>query len=87
MTQPHDIRNDLGPDASDDLIALAQRLELACPLPDPGFRGRLRRHLVARSERVRTPTRVRRLITGYATAGSVLLVVGAAGAAGAGPLG
>ena len=83
----NDIRADLEPGMPEDVIRLAERLQADCPLPDAAFRGGLRRHLEARSRRLRTPERVRTLITGYATAGSLLLTVGGLSAGGVGPLG
>ncbi len=80
-------REDLGPDASDDLVTLAHRLLDERPLPAPAFRGELRRHLESRSHKLRPRTAVRRLIAGYAASGTALMVVGAISAAGAGPLG
>ena len=43
--------------------------------------------LLASSERLSAPGRLRALIAGYATAGTLLLLAGAVSAAGAGPLG
>jgi hypothetical protein len=82
-----DIRYDLEPDAPQELIRLAEQLRDERPLPNPTFRGELGRRLEARSHRVRPPARVRLLIARYATAGTVLLLLGTASAAGAGPLG
>jgi hypothetical protein len=87
MTPDRDIRADLEPDAPDDLIRLAERLERERPVPSAAFRGGLRRRLLAGETTRSRPARLRLLITGYATAGSLLLVVGAASAAGVGPLG
>ena len=56
-------------------------------MPAAGFRGDLRRRLEAGGSRHARPRRLRALITGYASAGSLLLVLGALSAAGAGPLG
>ena len=87
MNHERDIRNDLEPGAPEELIALAQRLERERPVPAAAFRGELRRRLLASgASRVR-PARLRLLITGYACAGSLLLLAGAASAAGLGPLG
>jgi hypothetical protein len=87
MTDPGDIRNDLEPDASEDLVRLGEHLREVRPLPSPAFRGQLRRSLEARSRSILAPARLRRLIAGYAGAGMLLLLLGFAGAAGAGPLG
>jgi hypothetical protein len=82
-----DIRQDLEPGTPEELVQLGERLLDRRPLPDPVFRGELRRLLVARSQRSRSPERVRVLIARYAAAGATLLIIGAASAAGAGPLG
>jgi len=85
MTTPRGIRDDLMPDPPDHIIALAERLEHARPVPTAAFRGALRRHLLSGAVRSR-PARLRLLITGYASAGTALLAIGAASAAGLGPL-
>jgi hypothetical protein len=82
-----DIREDLGPGAPDDLIALAQRLEDERPVPTAAFRGTLRRRLLSGEIARSRPARLSLLIVRYASAGSALLLVGAASAAGVGPLG
>ena len=83
-----DLRDDLGADAPRELIELAERLERERPLPAAAFRGDLRRRLVAGRGPARSrPARLRVLIAGYATAGSVLLLAGVASVAGIGPLG
>lgn len=87
MTGPRDIRADLEPDAPDELLRLAERLEQERPVPSAAFRGELRRRLTAGGVQRSRPARLRALITGYATAGAVLLLAGALSAAGAGPLG
>ena len=89
MTSARDIRSDLEPDAPEELVRLAERLQRERPVPCAGFRGELRRRLEAggaRSARARPP-RLRALIAGYATAGALLLLAGALSAAGSGPLG
>ncbi len=83
----HDILADLEPDATDDLIPLAERLEYERPVPSAAFRGALRRRLLVPGAAHRRPARLRLLITGYASAGSGLLIVGAVSALGVGPLG
>jgi hypothetical protein len=65
---------------------LEARLERARPVPHPAFRGELRRSLLAREEDTARPPALRRLIAGYAASGALLLLVGAAGLAGLGPL-
>ena len=87
MTGPRDIRDDFEPDAPDELLRLAERLEHERPVPSAAFRGDLRRQLMTRSLQPPRPARLRALITGYASAGAVLLLVGAMSAAGTGPLG
>ena len=75
MTEPEDPQ----------IRRLEERLERARPVPRPGFRGELRRHLVARRHVMR-PAGLRRLIAAYSVSGLLLLAVAAAGLAGAGPL-
>jgi hypothetical protein len=87
MTTGRDIRSDLEPDAPEDLIALAERLDRERPVPSAAFRGDLRRRLTAGGAAHRRPARLRLLITSYAGAGSALLLIGAVSAAGLGPLG
>lgn len=86
MTPERDIRRDLEPDAPYEVVRLAERLERERPVPAAGFRGELKRHLLAGGAPRARPRRLRALITGYAAAGSLLLLVGAISAAGAGPL-
>lgn len=81
------IRADLGPDAPDDLVALAERLHRERPLPNPTFRGDLGRRLQARAGRMRDPGRARLLIARFSFGGTFLLFIGAFSAAGVGPLG
>ena len=69
-----------------ELSAMADRLERERPLPAPGFRGELRRRLIAAAERRGTaPQRLRLWIAGCATSGTGLLAIAALGVAGAGP--
>jgi hypothetical protein len=83
-----DIHGDLEPGAPQELVRLADRLERERPVPTAAFRGELRRLLLSRMPASHPrPARLRLLIGGYAIAGCVLLLVGAAGAAGVGPLG
>ncbi|MGO9899320.1 MAG: hypothetical protein ACLP0J_06440 [Solirubrobacteraceae bacterium] len=84
MNNPDDFRDDLGPEATDDLMLLAQRLRDARPVPAPAFRGRLGRQLAARPPRF-APARLRMLIATYSASGIVLLALGAVGASGHGP--
>jgi hypothetical protein len=87
MSPGRDIRDDLEPGAPEELIRLAERLEHERPVPSAAFRGALRRRLLAAGTSRSRPARLRLLITGYASAGSALLLFGAASAAGLGPLG
>ena len=68
-----------------DTTAIERVLEDSRPIPRAAFRGDLRRHLLARRAHTR-PARLRYLIAAYAGSGTLLLVVAAAGVAGAGPL-
>ena len=87
MTMRRDLRADLEPDAPDELLLLAERLERDRPVPSAAFRGVLRRRLLAGQSAPTRPTRLGWLITGYAGAGSALLLLALASAAGVGPLG
>lgn len=65
---------------------LERRLQHERPLPNPAFRGDLRRRL-SRSETTRHGrARIRILCLAYACSGIVLLITAAAGVAGIGPL-
>jgi hypothetical protein len=85
MTDRPDIRLDLEADPPQELIALAERLERERPVPSAGFRGDLRRRLLAGGDAQR-PRRLGALIAGFACSGILLLLAGALSAAGAGPL-
>lgn len=74
------------PSSDPELIGLAERLERERPVPAAAFRGELRRRLSSPSQPRRRPPRVHALIVGYAGAGAMLLLAGAAGVAGIGPL-
>jgi|GEM_PF-2133004 len=87
MTGNRDIRADLEPDTPEELIRLAERLEHERPVPAASFRGDLRRRLLAGDLARSRPKALRVLIAGYAAAGSLLLLIGAASVAGVGPLG
>jgi len=87
MSLDRDIRADLEPGVPEELIRLAERLEHERPVPSAAFRGTLRRRLQAGHAQHSRPARLRLLITGYAGAGAALLAIGAASAAGIGPLG
>jgi hypothetical protein len=87
MTPARDIRDDLEPDATEELIQLAERLERERPVPAAAFRGTLRRMLLHGEPARSRPAQLRLLITGYVSAGAALLVVAALSVAGVGPLG
>lgn len=87
MNRERDIRDDLEPGAPEELIRMAERLDRERPVPAAAFRGALRRRLLAGGAPHARPARLRLLIAGYASAGSALLAIGAASAAGIGPLG
>jgi hypothetical protein len=87
VSSDRDIRADLEPGASEELIRLAERLERERPLPSPVFRGALRRRLLASEASHPRPAQLRLLIAGYASGGCALLLLGAASAGGIGPLG
>lgn len=87
MTAGRDIRSELEPDTPEEIVRLAERLQRERPVPTAGFRGELRRQLLAGAARHARPRRLRALIAGYATSGSLLLLAGALSAVGIGPLG
>ncbi|HEX4466106.1 MAG TPA: hypothetical protein VH025_02875 [Solirubrobacteraceae bacterium] len=87
MSPDRDMRADLEPEDADELIVLAERLNRERAIPTAAFRGELRRRLLAASGAHKRPARLRLLITSYAGGGAVLLLAGAASAAGIGPLG
>jgi hypothetical protein len=87
MNSGHDIRDDLEPGTPQELLLLAERLERERPVPAASFRGALRRQLLAGGPAHSRPVRLRLLIAGYASTGAALLLIGAASAAGVGPLG
>ena len=86
MNERRDIREDLEPGVPDDIVRFGEHLLEARPLPNPGFRGELRRRLEARSRHVGAPAMIRARVARFATAGVVLMVVGTLSAAGVGPL-
>jgi hypothetical protein len=87
MSEGRDIRADLEPGTPEELVRLAERLEGERPVLSAAFRGDLRRRLLAGEVAHRRPARLRLMIAGYASAGSALLLIGAASAVGVGPLG
>jgi hypothetical protein len=85
VTDPRQPREEFEP----DLVSVAERLERERPLPSPGFRGELKRHLMRKEERMTpaiSPVALKRRIAGLATSGGVLLAIAGAGALGLGPL-
>ena len=63
------------------------RLEGERPIPRAAFRGDLRRLLLADAgRRPAPPPRLRLVIAGFASSGTVLLAIAAIGLAGTGPL-
>ena len=87
---PDRIRSDLPPELepaeADRMVEVGMQLSAARPLPDPNFRGALRRGLAgARVSGTLAPRRVRTLAVSYALTGLLLLAVAGAGAAGSGP--
>jgi hypothetical protein len=88
MTTDRGVRADLEPDAPEALLRLAARLEHERPAPGAAFRGELGRRLArAGAPRPRPrPPRLHALIAACASAGLALLLIGAASAAGWGPL-
>lgn len=87
MTGRRDVRDDVEPGAPDELIGLAEWLERERPVPAAAFRGELRRRLLVSAARRARPAWLGVLIAGYAGAGTLLLLAGAASVAGVGPLG
>ncbi len=86
MSGARHIRDDLEPGAPEELVRLADRLERARPVPAAAFRGDLRRRLLAGAVPRTRPARLRVLIGSYAGAGSLLMLIAGASAAGLGPL-
>lgn len=71
-----------------ELNEMAERLEDERPVPSAGFRGELRRRLMAGARRHRArPAHLRLMINAYAGSGTALLAVATAGLAGIGPFG
>lgn len=84
------IRRDLPPELepveAERMIEVGMRLSAARPLPDPNFRGELRRRLAgAEASGAVAPRRVRALAASYALTGLLLLAVAGVGVAGSGP--
>jgi hypothetical protein len=74
------------PAAPDELAELGELLRRERRRPRAAFRFGLRGRLAGRAPRPR-PENLRTLIARYAAGGTLLLVLGALGAAGAGPFG
>jgi hypothetical protein len=71
---------------TDEHDPISQRLESSRPVPRPGFRGDLRRALLAEAgAEPAPPPRLRLLIATYAGSGLVLLAIVGVGIAGIGP--
>jgi len=87
VNERRDISLDLEPGAPAELLRFAERLERDRPLPATAFRGELRRRLLADPAARSPKVRLWPLIAGYAGAGVLLLLAGAASVAGIGPLG
>jgi hypothetical protein len=87
---PDRIRRDLPPQLepaeAERMVETGMQLSAARPLPDPNFRGELRRRLAgAQASGAVAPRRVRALAASYALSGLLLLVVAGVGVAGSGP--
>src|SRR4051794_13539620 len=69
---------------------LGRRLEQDRPVPSPAFRAELRAQMATMSEQQRPEWRPRNLrlaVAAYVASGAFLLVLGALGISGAGPIG
>ena len=86
MTCPYDNAENFEPDDRAELAALEARLEDERPVPQPAFRGDLRRQLLDLNAAPVPVPRLRLVIAVYASCGALLLAVAALGTAGAGPL-
>jgi len=87
---PDRIRRDLSPELdraeAERIVEVGMQLSAARPLPDPNFRGELRRQLAgAQASGSTAPRRVWALAASYALAGLLLLAVAGIGVAGSGP--
>jgi hypothetical protein len=78
--------SDIDPAAPGELAELGARLRRERGQPPAAFRSGLRGRLAGRAPRPR-PEGLRTLIARYAAGGTVLFLLGALGAAGAGPFG
>lgn len=77
-----DLDPTLPADERDELERLAHRLIAERPVPAPGFRGELRRRIVAR----RPARRLWLRVAAYLASGTTLLAVATLGVVGVGPL-
>jgi hypothetical protein len=82
---PDELPPELAPAERAALAETAAVLLAARPLPSAGFRGALRRSLAGRLAPSRPP-RLRRRVAAFVVAGAVLLLLGASGLTGHGPL-
>jgi hypothetical protein len=74
-------------DRDDSQRSIENRLEHERALPDPGFLGRLERHLLAlEAEGFARPPNLSLLIGIFAGCGGILLAIAIAGVLGSGPL-
>jgi hypothetical protein len=86
MSPSDDFRRDLEAGADlEDLLRLAETLERERPVPAAAFRGALRRRVLGGAPGPARPARLRVLVGAYGGSGVALLLVAAAGLAGAGP--
>lgn len=82
-----DLGDDVAEGEPDALVALADRLARDRPIPSTGFRGDLRRSLLASVTSMPSrPQHLGALITADVGSGVVLLAVALLGLAGVGPL-
>jgi hypothetical protein len=70
-----------------ELNDVAGHLSAKRAVPRPGFRGDLRRRLLADGEPDSVPAGLRRRIAAFAGAGTALVAIAAIGLVGAGPFG
>jgi hypothetical protein len=84
---PDELPADLDPTDRAALAATAAHLLGVRPRPSAGFRGRLRRDILARGGVLpRRPPRLRRRVLGALAAGAALVLLAASGLTGTGPL-
>jgi hypothetical protein len=77
VSTPRDIADDLEPGSSAELVQLGERLRDQRPLPSAAFRGELGRRLMRQRHSRVSERLARRLIAGYAAAGTGLMAVAA----------